>query len=125
MVLEVFETEARAGQKGFWANPQPVPPWRYRKLNRAKNCCSSLHGQLEKEEAARPKTPWSPSSQVVYILAVLTTERAGSKTNEFDLQSPSSLSANASKFHCHPSYVMGGLRQFPPACFKPYGRLEH
>jgi hypothetical protein len=33
-VLDVFEPEARTGQKGFWANPQPIPPWRHRDLSR-------------------------------------------------------------------------------------------
>jgi hypothetical protein len=26
-VLEGLEKEARGGRKGFWADPQPVPPW--------------------------------------------------------------------------------------------------
>ena len=30
-VLEGIEKEAREGQKGLWANPQPVPPWAWRK----------------------------------------------------------------------------------------------
>jgi hypothetical protein len=31
MVLEGLEKEARAGKKGLWADPQPVPPWEWRK----------------------------------------------------------------------------------------------
>ncbi|TMQ31304.1 MAG: thermonuclease family protein [Nitrospirae bacterium] len=30
-VLEGLEKEAREGKKGLWANPQPVPPWEWRK----------------------------------------------------------------------------------------------
>jgi micrococcal nuclease len=30
-VLEGLEKEARAGKKGLWADPQPVPPWEWRK----------------------------------------------------------------------------------------------
>jgi endonuclease YncB( thermonuclease family) len=30
-VLEGLETEAREGRKGLWADPQPVPPWEWRK----------------------------------------------------------------------------------------------
>ena len=33
-VLEGLEREARAGRKGLWADPQPVPPWEWRKLRR-------------------------------------------------------------------------------------------
>ena len=31
MVLEGLEKEARAPRKGLWADPQPVPPWEWRK----------------------------------------------------------------------------------------------
>ena len=31
-VLEGLETEAREARKGLWADPQPVPPWEWRKL---------------------------------------------------------------------------------------------
>jgi endonuclease YncB( thermonuclease family) len=30
-VLEGFEKEAREARKGLWADPQPVPPWEWRK----------------------------------------------------------------------------------------------
>lgn len=30
-VLEGLEKEAREGRKGLWADPQPVPPWEWRK----------------------------------------------------------------------------------------------
>jgi endonuclease YncB( thermonuclease family) len=30
-VLEELETEAREAKKGLWADPQPMPPWEWRK----------------------------------------------------------------------------------------------
>ena len=30
-VLERLESEAREARKGLWADPQPVPPWEWRK----------------------------------------------------------------------------------------------
>ena len=33
-VLEQLETDAREGRKGLWADPQPVPPWEWRKKRR-------------------------------------------------------------------------------------------
>ena len=33
-VLEGLEKEARASRLGLWADPQPVPPWVYRKAKR-------------------------------------------------------------------------------------------
>ena len=33
-VLEGLEMEARETKKGLWADPQPVPPWKWRKLSR-------------------------------------------------------------------------------------------
>ena len=33
-VLEGLETAAREARKGLWADPQPVPPWEWRKRNR-------------------------------------------------------------------------------------------
>ena len=29
--LEKLESEAREAQRGLWADPQPVPPWEWRK----------------------------------------------------------------------------------------------
>jgi endonuclease YncB( thermonuclease family) len=31
MVLEELEQEAPEAKKGLWADPQPVPPWQWRK----------------------------------------------------------------------------------------------
>ncbi|HBH79896.1 MAG TPA: SNase-like nuclease, partial [Nitrospira sp.] len=33
--LEALEKEARDSQKGLWADPDPVPPWEWRKNARA------------------------------------------------------------------------------------------
>ena len=35
-VLEGLEKEAREGRRGLWADPQPVPPWEWRKNYRDK-----------------------------------------------------------------------------------------
>lgn len=34
LVLEGLEREAREGRKGLWADPQPLPPWEWRKKRR-------------------------------------------------------------------------------------------
>ncbi len=33
-VLEMLETEARQTKRGLWIDPNPIPPWVYRKLKR-------------------------------------------------------------------------------------------
>jgi len=33
-VLEGLEKKAREGRKGLWADPQPVPPWEWRRRSR-------------------------------------------------------------------------------------------
>jgi endonuclease YncB( thermonuclease family) len=33
-VLEGLEKDAREAKKGLWADPQPVPPWEWRKQGR-------------------------------------------------------------------------------------------
>ena len=33
-VLEGLEKEAREAKKGLWADPQPIPPWEWRKRSR-------------------------------------------------------------------------------------------
>jgi micrococcal nuclease len=33
-VLEGLENDAREAKKGLWAEPQPVPPWEWRKARR-------------------------------------------------------------------------------------------
>jgi hypothetical protein len=53
MVMEGLEQQARAGQKGLWADPQPVPPWEWQKLGRehehpAKDSLSEHFGSLRK-----------------------------------------------------------------------------
>ena len=34
--LSMAEAEAKAGKKGLWADPNPVPPWEFRKLKKKK-----------------------------------------------------------------------------------------
>ncbi|WP_231989471.1 thermonuclease family protein [Nitrospira japonica] len=36
VTLEHLEQAAREAQSGLWADPQPVPPWEYRKASRGK-----------------------------------------------------------------------------------------
>jgi endonuclease YncB( thermonuclease family) len=33
-VLEGLETEAREARRGLWVDPEPVPPWEWRKRTR-------------------------------------------------------------------------------------------
>ena len=34
--LSGAEAEAKAGKKGLWADPSPMPPWEFRKLKKKK-----------------------------------------------------------------------------------------
>ena len=36
--LEVLEKEARAAKRGLWADPNPVPPWCWRKPQKGRDC---------------------------------------------------------------------------------------
>ncbi len=45
-VLEGLEAKARAARKGLWADPQPVPPWEWRKKK------DRYHGVLPALESA-------------------------------------------------------------------------
>jgi len=36
-VLEGLEKEAREARRGLWTDPQPVPPWVYRKARRGQS----------------------------------------------------------------------------------------
>jgi len=36
--LEVLEKEARAAKRGLWADPNPVPPWCWRKPEKGREC---------------------------------------------------------------------------------------
>ncbi|MBU6433045.1 MAG: thermonuclease family protein [Nitrospirae bacterium] len=36
MVLEGVEKDARKERKGLWADPEPVPPWEWRRLARSR-----------------------------------------------------------------------------------------
>jgi micrococcal nuclease len=37
-VLAALEQAARKAKRGLWANPDPVPPWCYRKLKKGQGC---------------------------------------------------------------------------------------
>lgn len=34
--IQASEAEARAGERGLWSDPAPVPPWKWRKQHRAR-----------------------------------------------------------------------------------------
>jgi len=36
-VIEGLEKEAKAGRKGLWADPGPIPPWAYREARRGRS----------------------------------------------------------------------------------------
>lgn len=38
IILEGLEGEARAAKRGLWADPDPVPPWCYRKRQKGQVC---------------------------------------------------------------------------------------
>ncbi len=62
-VQEVLEKEAREGRKGLWADPQPVPPWEWRKMSKATGRSpygSRNYGennQCPPSDSGREKTP--------------------------------------------------------------------
>jgi hypothetical protein len=60
-VLEGLATEAREGRKGLWADPQPVPPWVYRKARQGQSLDLSdlvpLEGEPERSGATRGLNP--------------------------------------------------------------------
>jgi micrococcal nuclease len=58
-VLEGLEHEAREARKGLWADPQPVPPWVFRKAKRGQALDLSDFVPLENEPESRG-TPRSP-----------------------------------------------------------------
>jgi hypothetical protein len=41
-VLEGLESEAREAKKGLWGDPQPAPPWEWRKRHRQSTPCELL-----------------------------------------------------------------------------------
>jgi hypothetical protein len=60
-VVEGLEKEARETKKGLWADPQPVPPWVYRKARRGQSLDLSdlvpLAGEPERSGATRVLDP--------------------------------------------------------------------
>lgn len=45
--LEQLETQAREAKKGLWSDPEPIPPWVYRKARQKKGMDMSDLDQLE------------------------------------------------------------------------------
>ena len=41
-MLEALEAEAREAKKGLWADPHPVPPWKWRKQRKASRSSAQM-----------------------------------------------------------------------------------
>jgi endonuclease YncB( thermonuclease family) len=59
-VLEGLEKEAREAKKGLWADPQPVPPWVYRKARRGQTLDLSDLVPLDAETEGNTSTRGPP-----------------------------------------------------------------
>ena len=66
--LEKLETEAREAKRGLWADPNPVPPWEWRKRSRYNERKIALlydrfttADHVEESPAKMPGTPVSKS----------------------------------------------------------------
>lgn len=53
--LEVMESESRTSKRGLWADPDPIPPWKWRKLNERHSPISPSY-----------PSPSHPSSVTIY-----------------------------------------------------------
>jgi len=61
-VSEIFEEAARAAQRGLWADPNPIPPWEWRRGAR-------------ESSAYQPEQPMSPPSELMGILSFRSPEQ--------------------------------------------------
>ena len=59
--LERLESEAREGRKGLWVDPQPVPPWVYRKARRGHALDRSDLVPLDHEAERSPSSRGPPA----------------------------------------------------------------